>query len=121
MTIKNQYNLELDIKRLYTGIVPSFTKSKVNEITIKVLDNGEYFDISSVEKVTVAYKDAYGRVLQKTCDFINLNDHKVVLINVSKLDIAIGNSDLTVTLEDSFGRATLQSFKVDVIDGFNNN
>jgi len=119
MTIKNQYNLDVDIKRAYTGIIPSFSKGDTNEIIVKVLDNGDYFNINTVEKVIVTYKDATGKLTQKNCELLNLNNHKVIFIDVSKLNISVGSSDLTVTLSEGNNHVTLQKFKVVLREGNN--
>lgn len=112
MTIKNQYNLEVDLKHTYTGVIPSFAKNDTNEIIIKVLDNGKYFNLDTVEAVVVTYKNVSGKLVQENCKIINLNNQKAILIEFANLDIHLGFSKLTITLSESNYQVTLPEIKV---------
>lgn len=112
MTIKNQYKLDVDIKRKYSGVIPTFTKGDTNEVLVTVLDNGDYLDINSVDQVVVTYKNKFGNLTQKNCEILNLIGHRAILINIDKLNIPTGVSELTITLSEGNNQVTLPEIKV---------
>lgn len=112
MSIKNQYKLDIDTQRKYSGVIPTFTDGDNNELLISVVSNNKYLDLSGVDKVVASCIIDNKKLIQVDGEIVNNIGHLAISINVNKLTLPVGTSSLKVILLEGHNRLTLPDINI---------
>lgn len=111
-SIKNKFVINVDIKEIYTGSVPTFRKGDNVEFLFKFFEDKKPFNIDSATGATITYENANGDKIFAPCEFENLKGSRVVKYNFNSDDIGEGYLTLGLTVRDGNKSVSIHPFNV---------
>ena len=117
----NLYNLDIDLKRKMTSIVPTFVQYDYAVLMIKVFDNGKPFDLAGLTSADVSHKKSDGSIFVGAGTFEKNSNHEDVIRYVylgNEMD-KTGFVETSLTLFSGDCKVSSQPFKVNILPNHN--
>ena len=113
--LRNEYTLNVDLKRRLTSIVPTFRYGDAGTLRFRVYDDGKLVDLSQVTETSITFERPDGTAYQADASI----EGELVVYNITGVELSARsnvkiNTFLTLTVGDT--KTSIQPFSVFTYD-----
>lgn len=114
--IQNEYILNVDIKRKFTAIVPTFVQNDTASLVFRIFDNGKEFDLSDYNRAEMTTIRKDGEVVIGLADIETVNGRQQIRYEYMGNEMSQeGFAQTSLTIFSDSGRVTVRPFKINII------
>lgn len=113
MSFRNEYTLNVDIKKRMANVVPIFLKGDTAKLNFRVYDNGILYDLTDYTRSEISFQLPSGQTYVNNCELVNgLIEYTFIGVEMAE----IGDLLVTVTIYSGIDRVSIQPFSVHIVD-----
>lgn len=119
--LKNEYTLNVDIKRKFTAVVPTFVQNDTAVLIFKVLDNGRPFNLEGVTRVEVSHKRKDGTTVIGLAEYSVIDGSSIIkYVYLGNEMSKEGFVETAVTIFKGDERVSIRPFSVSIVADLRN-
>ena len=117
MALKNQYVLNVDLKRRFTSFVPKFRRADDGVLIFRMFDDGVEYNINSATKAILYQRTPSGVNIESECQFTTLDGKRVIRYEYEKIAmVELGYNTLVLVIYENDNVVSIQPFSVIIYD-----
>lgn len=115
MSFKNEYTLNVDIKRRMTSVVPTFKQGDSATLKFKLFDDGKKFDLAAFTRAEITFKSPSGQTIVGE-PYIDVNTQMIVYNFVGVEMNEAGKLTTILSIYSGTSMVSIQPFSIFIFD-----
>ena len=115
MSFKNEYTLNVDIKRRMTSVVPTFKQGDSATLKFKIFDDGKKFDLAAFTRAEITFKLPSGQTIVGE-PYIDVNTQMIVYNFVGVEMNEAGKLTTILSIYSGTSMVSIQPFSIFIFD-----
>jgi len=115
MSFKNEYTLNVDIKRRMTSVVPTFKQGDSATLKFKIFDDGKKFDLAAFTRAEITFKSPSGQTIVGE-PYIDVNTQMIVYNFVGVEMNEAGKLTTILSIYSGTSMVSIQPFSIFIFD-----
>ncbi len=115
MSFKNEYTLNVDIKRRMTSVVPTFKQGDSATLKFKIFDDGKKFDLAAFTRAEITFKLPSGQTIVGE-PYIDVNTQMIVYNFVGVEMNEAGKLTSILSIYSGTSMVSIQPFSIFIFD-----
>lgn len=115
MSFKNEYTLNVDIKRRMTSVVPTFKQGDSATLKFKLFDDGKKFDLAAFTRAEITFKLPSGQTIVGE-PYIDVNTQMIVYNFVGVEMNEAGKLTTILSIYSGTSMVSIQPFSIFIFD-----
>lgn len=115
MSFKNEYTLNVDIKRRMTSVVPTFKQGDSATLKFKIFDDGKKFDLAAFTRAEITFKLPSGQTIVGE-PYIDVNTEMIVYNFVGVEMNEAGKLTTILSIYSGTSMVSIQPFSIFIFD-----
>lgn len=117
MAFRNEYTLNVDLKRQFKNIIPTFVQYDTARLIFKIYDDNTPFDLSSITEIKIYHKRLDNVIVEGTCSLETINNEPCIVYDYLGNEMfKKGFVETTVAIYQDNKKVQIQPFKVMIVD-----